>query len=210
MFSSTAASMSLLPCSSHWEALSPGPVISRVENLVEPLRPLSSTSADTWTGPSPHTVDIPNRQIGALVFALLRLRHPGLNLLLNTLTLPLETEEDFAAARRILPFLVEAAIDVVAQYAESQKGRGQEATDDHELQRGTDPREKESLLKIVVAMAASKYRYRGPEERTHAVADIESDMARLALSCDVKTIRKYLDAGAQYVESGNWPDSGKD
>ena len=57
-------------------------------------------------------------------------------------------------------------------------------------------RERESLLKMVIAMAVLGYKYDPSANRSKAPQEIADDLTSLGLSLDVDTVRKHLKAAA--------------
>jgi len=57
-------------------------------------------------------------------------------------------------------------------------------------------RERESLLKMVIAMAVCGYKYDPSAERSKIPQEIADDLEKSGLSLDVDTVRKYLKAAA--------------
>jgi len=195
MFSSTAGSTSLSRC----------PVASRIEYLAEPMLTLSSTSADCWTNDRPDTADFSDHQIEALICALIRWDQPPINRLLAGLAFPLVTDEDWTAARRRLPFLVEAIIDVLKEKKErgdAQAGSDQEV-DKSACAERLDPRAEDSMLKIIAGAAVEKYGYRGPNNRKGAVSKIKSGVEKVGLPITEKTVRRYVDNAYEHIPLKN-------
>lgn len=54
------------------------------------------------------------------------------------------------------------------------------------------PKEKESMLKIIVGMAIKGYCYKPKASKNSAVKDIVNDISACELSCDSDTVRKFL------------------
>ena len=69
-------------------------------------------------------------------------------------------------------------------------------------------KERNSYLTLIIAMAVEKYGYNPRDERTDATADIRAAAEDLGLKIDPKTIRKYLEAAADLVESDHWSKPG--
>jgi hypothetical protein len=57
-------------------------------------------------------------------------------------------------------------------------------------------RERESLLKMVIAMAVRGYKYDPSANRSKITQEIADDLRTLGLSLDVDTVRKYLKSAA--------------
>ncbi|MDE2362021.1 MAG: hypothetical protein KGM42_05020 [Hyphomicrobiales bacterium] len=71
-----------------------------------------------------------------------------------------------------------------------------------DAKRGSDSgavRERESLLKLVIAVATKKYRYDPMATRSDAVSRIKRDLEDCGLSLDDATILKYLRQGAELL-----------
>lgn len=60
-------------------------------------------------------------------------------------------------------------------------------------------RERETLLKMVAAMAMCGYRWDPNARRNEATAEIASDLASLGVPLDTDTIRKWLRKGAELI-----------
>lgn len=60
-------------------------------------------------------------------------------------------------------------------------------------------KEKESLFKLVIAMAVEGYRYKSSAKRNDAVTDICNDLEKLEMPIDAGTIRKYLTAAKEIL-----------
>ena len=67
------------------------------------------------------------------------------------------------------------------------------------LEKPLSTRERDSLLKLVIGMAVGGYGYVPTANRSEQPAMIEADLARLGLSLDVDTIRKWLKRGAEFL-----------
>ena len=67
------------------------------------------------------------------------------------------------------------------------------------LEKPLSTRERDSLLKLVIGMAVGGYGYVPTANRSEQPAMIEADLARLGLSLDVDTIRKWLKRGAELL-----------
>jgi hypothetical protein len=72
-----------------------------------------------------------------------------------------------------------------------------------ELQKYTDkkihPKEKESLLKLVAAMASGGYGHIPNKEKSPTVTTIHEDLLKNGLTLDEDTIRKYLKEAAEFI-----------
>ncbi|MBB5722873.1 hypothetical protein FHS72_002503 [Loktanella ponticola] len=66
--------------------------------------------------------------------------------------------------------------------------------------------ERDSLLKLVAAMACEQYSYNPLAERSPAVSNIRSDIEQIGASMDAKTIRKWLKEAATLVDPKYWAD----
>lgn len=62
-----------------------------------------------------------------------------------------------------------------------------------------DPRERQSLLKLVIAMAVKGYTYDPSAKRSDVISEIESDVNFVGLSISKDTIRKHLDQGGKLL-----------
>ena len=67
------------------------------------------------------------------------------------------------------------------------------------LEKPLGTRERDSLLKLVIGMAMGGYGYVPSANRSDQPATIEADLARLGVSLDVDTIRKWLKRGAELL-----------
>jgi len=59
--------------------------------------------------------------------------------------------------------------------------------------------EKKSLLKLIAAMSIEGYRFNPNASKNEAVSDIASDLERLGIPLDLKTIRKWLREASKEV-----------
>jgi hypothetical protein len=64
------------------------------------------------------------------------------------------------------------------------------------------PRERDSILKIIVGMAISKYEYDPKKSKNTAARRIAEDLQRQALDLDEDTIRSYLQEAANLLPGG--------
>lgn len=60
-------------------------------------------------------------------------------------------------------------------------------------------REKDTLLKLVIGMAVAGYRYDPKATKNQAVTDITDDLAKLGLSLDADTVRRWLKEAASML-----------
>lgn len=70
------------------------------------------------------------------------------------------------------------------------------AADDKPL----DPRERSTMLKMIIAMAIEGYRYDPKAERSAIPSEIESDMNLLGIGINLETIRKHLKSGSALLD----------
>jgi hypothetical protein len=61
------------------------------------------------------------------------------------------------------------------------------------------PRERESMLKIIIGIAVEKYRYDPKAPRSAAVKAMEADLERAGVRVIDDTIRRYLREGAEFL-----------
>jgi hypothetical protein len=61
------------------------------------------------------------------------------------------------------------------------------------------PRERDSLLKLVIGMAVVGYRYEPKAERSTRVTEIASDLASVGIQLDADTVRKWLRVAAELL-----------
>ncbi|WP_425409672.1 hypothetical protein [Hyphococcus sp.] len=61
------------------------------------------------------------------------------------------------------------------------------------------PKERDSLLKLIIGMAVEQYGYVPESSRTHATANIETDLRTVGVPLDNGTIRKWLREGAELL-----------
>ncbi len=66
--------------------------------------------------------------------------------------------------------------------------------------RPLDPRERSTMLKMIIALAIKGYGYQPKAERSTTPAEIESDMHTLGLGINIDTIRKHLKSGAALLD----------
>lgn len=64
--------------------------------------------------------------------------------------------------------------------------------------------ERQSLLKLIAAMACEQYAYNPADERSEAPSRIRDDVEQVGLNIDNKTIRKWLKEAANLVASDYW------
>ncbi len=72
---------------------------------------------------------------------------------------------------------------------------------------GLSRQERETLLKLVAAMACEQYQYDPKQERSEATSRIMEDIELVGLSMDAKTIRKWLKEAAELVDPAYWSSS---
>lgn len=77
----------------------------------------------------------------------------------------------------------------------SKLGRA-DAADDKPL----DPRERSTMLKMIVTMAVAGYRYNPKAERSTIPSELESDMNLLGIGINLETIRKHLRSGSALLD----------
>jgi hypothetical protein len=153
---------------------------------------LGSTASESWGNNRPDTSAFTDHQIEALFYALIRWDQPAINRVLAGLTPPFDAEEDRAAARRLLPFLVEAIIDALEQEGE-RSGAGVGRAQARER---LDAREKRSMLKMIKGIALL-YRY-DPYKPGPAVTKFLSDLSELSEApkdrsvLDRNTVNKFF------------------
>jgi hypothetical protein len=63
-----------------------------------------------------------------------------------------------------------------------------------------DPRERSTMLKMIIAMAMQGYRYDPTAERSTIPSEIESDMNLLGIGINLETIRKHLKSGSSLLD----------
>lgn len=78
------------------------------------------------------------------------------------------------------------------------------AADDKPL----DPRERSTMLKMIIALAVKGYGYDPSAERSTTPTEIETDMNLLGLGINLDTIRKYLRSGAALLDDEVLDDLG--
>lgn len=64
-----------------------------------------------------------------------------------------------------------------------------------------EPREIESLLKLVIGMAIEGYRYNPGASRNTATKEIADDLEKQGIGLDVDTVRKWLQRASEYLPS---------
>jgi hypothetical protein len=100
--------------------------------------------------------------------------------------------ERWGASKVVLaPSIYARGITYVAEPADT----GAAKTEKLEL----DPRERASLLKLVIGMAMAGYRYDPKAKRNDAVTEIYSDLLGLGIELSDDTIRRFLREAAQYA-----------
>lgn len=65
-----------------------------------------------------------------------------------------------------------------------------------------DPRERSTMLKMIITMAIELYDYDPKAERSTVPSDIESDMNLLGVGINLDTIRKHLRSGSALLADG--------
>lgn len=70
---------------------------------------------------------------------------------------------------------------------------------DTDTERPVGTRERESMVKLIIGMAAAGYSYNHKATRSAVPGEIEADLARLGIGLDGDTIRKYLREGAEHL-----------
>lgn len=68
-------------------------------------------------------------------------------------------------------------------------------------------REKQTLLKIIAAMAVRGYRFDLNAKRNEATSDIKGDLELLGFNLDDKTILKWLRAATKLIDKDYWKES---
>lgn len=71
-----------------------------------------------------------------------------------------------------------------------------------------DPRERSTMLKMIITMAAKGYGYNPKAERSTIPSEIESDMNLLGVGINLETIRKHLRSGAALLDDEVLADLG--
>ena len=71
-----------------------------------------------------------------------------------------------------------------------------------------DPRERSTMLKMIIAMAMKGYRYEPKAERSTIPSEIESDMNLLGVGINLETIRKHLRNGSALLDDEVLEDIG--
>lgn len=66
------------------------------------------------------------------------------------------------------------------------------------------PQERETLLKLIAAMACEQYRYNPDDKRSDVTSNVKDDLERVGLSMDDKTIRKWLKEASDFVDADYW------
>lgn len=74
-------------------------------------------------------------------------------------------------------------------------GHESEKLEDHQISEN----EKKSLLKLVAAMSIEGYRFNPNNTKNAAIADIASDLEKLGIPLDKKTIRKWLRESSELI-----------
>lgn len=71
-----------------------------------------------------------------------------------------------------------------------------------------DPRERSTMLKMIITMAMEGYRYDPKAERSTIPSEIESDMNLLGVGINLETIRKHLRSGSALLDDEVLEDIG--
>jgi hypothetical protein len=69
---------------------------------------------------------------------------------------------------------------------------------------GLARQERETLLKLIAAMACEQYNYDPSKERSEATSRILEDIELVGLTMDAKTIRKWLKEASELVDPSYW------
>lgn len=106
----------------------------------------------------------------------------------NTHSLTIENQQSFIAMQAQINQDLRTLLDEsVARLEEYEK---------RPAEKGLDARERESLLKIILACAMDCYGYAPEYARNTAASDIEKALVKIGLRLDCDTIRKYLKESA--------------
>ena len=87
--------------------------------------------------------------------------------------------------------------EAVAKYAGSKEDLG--TTRSVKLSDDPRPRERESMLKLIIGMAVAGYRFDPKLKRSDSVPEIVNDLEKLGVPLDPDTVRKYLREGAELL-----------
>jgi len=71
-----------------------------------------------------------------------------------------------------------------------------------------DPRERSTMLKLIIALAVNGYGYDPKAERSTIPSEIESDMNLLGVGINLETIRKHLSSGSALLDDEVLEDIG--
>jgi hypothetical protein len=71
-----------------------------------------------------------------------------------------------------------------------------------------DPRERSTMLKLIIALAVNGYGYDPKAERSTIPSEIESDMNLLGVGINLETIRKHLRSGSALLDDEVLEDIG--
>jgi hypothetical protein len=85
----------------------------------------------------------------------------------------------------------------------SKLGRSDSADD-----KPLDPRERSTMLKMIITMAVEGYRYNPRAERSTIPSEIESDMNLYGVGINLETIRKHLKSGSALLDDEVLEDIG--
>ncbi|MEL6934335.1 MAG: hypothetical protein AAFO17_14800 [Pseudomonadota bacterium] len=66
--------------------------------------------------------------------------------------------------------------------------------------------ERETLLKMIAAMACEQYGYDPNVERSESPSRIKDDIEQIGQSMDPKTIRKWLKEASAFVHKDYWSE----
>ncbi|TRL35043.1 hypothetical protein [Rhizobium straminoryzae] len=94
-------------------------------------------------------------------------------------------------AQNELETLREAAFAILEENTELH-AKLAELSSDPANQKPTPPRERESMLKLILAMAMKKYQFDPTKLRNSATANIAGSVAQIGLKLDEDTVRKFL------------------
>ncbi|MEQ8964831.1 MAG: hypothetical protein RID91_03305 [Azospirillaceae bacterium] len=103
---------------------------------------------------------------------------------------------------------LEAALSAVAEERDALHGRVQSLEARSPTEKSVSTRERASLLKLVIGIAAVGYGYDPSASRSEKIKEIAEDLASLGVPLDEDTVRKWLREAAEHLpsETGDGPE----
>ncbi|MFK5980587.1 MAG: hypothetical protein QM488_17070 [Rhizobiaceae bacterium] len=108
--------------------------------------------------------------------------------------------------RNLKSWFDEVSLDVhVDFYAELERRFPKEKVkEENEIEKDISPQERETLLKLIAAMACEQYNFNPELARSSATSSIRDDIETVGLTMDSNTIRKWLKEAMALVPKAYW------